>query len=338
MILIKKCIPLWIKSPISIFINEVGEIPLKLVLSHMHCEFVSNRNNSNEETKKKAYDIAKKRTYKYLEMHYKELVLNLTQKPDFGTKVNNAPIWILWWQGEKAAPDIIKHCIASIKRNSGGHPVKIVDNTNYQDLVDIPEHIAKKFAKGIISVTHFSDYYRMALLERHGGLWLDASIFVKQKIDDHFFTYPLYTVRNPGKDGMNISNWEWTVSAIGGWKGNTLFHAVRELLETYWKNYDLTMDYYIFDYMIKMLYENCDFLKTIIQAIPENNSHFYYLQNNADLPFDEKVNETELESDTIFYKISWKGKYSLQTPEGKDTVYSRWLKECTDLEIVKSEK
>jgi len=98
------------------------------------------------------------------------------------------------------------------------------------------------------------------------------------------------------------------------------------------------MDYYIFDYMIKMLYENCDFLKTIIQAIPENNSHFYYLQNNADLPFDEKVNETELESDTIFYKISWKGKYSLQTPEGKDTVYSRWLKECTDLEIVKSEK
>jgi hypothetical protein len=90
--------------------------------------------------------------------------------------------------------------------------------------------------------------------------------------------------------------------------------------------------------MIKMLYDNCDFLKTMIQAVPENNSHFYYLQNNADLPFSEDANEAEVKSDTFFYKISWKGKYLLKTAEGEDTVYSKWVKECIELETTKSEK
>lgn len=336
--MIKKYIPLWIKCPVSIFLKEVGEIPLQLVLAHMYYGFIDSKNSNNEEMKKKVYNIARGKTYKYLENRYKKLVLNLTQNPKNGTEVDNASIWIFWWQGEQTAPDIVKHCISSIKRNSGKHPVKIVDSTNYQEFVDIPEHIAEKFNKGIISVTHFSDYYRMSLLERHGGLWIDGSIFVKEQMEDYYFKIPLFSIRNPGKDEMNISNWEWTVGVIGGWKGNTLFHAVRRLLETYWKDYDLTLDYFVFDYMIKMVCENCEFLRNIIRKIPENNSNFYYLQDNADMPFDTEVNEVELESDTIFYKISWKGKYLLKTPEGKDTVYSKWLKDCIDLETAKSEK
>ena len=113
------------KCPIYIFLNEAGKIPLRLVLAHMYCGFIDSR-NSTEEMKKKAYATAKKRTYKYLEIRYKKLALNLIQKPELGTEVNNAPIWILWWQGEKNAPDIVKHCISSIKRNSGDHPVKII--------------------------------------------------------------------------------------------------------------------------------------------------------------------------------------------------------------------
>ena len=329
--LVKKGIPLWMKCPIYIFLNEAGKIPLRLVLAHMYCGFIDSR-NSTEEMKKKAYATAKKRTYKYLEIRYKKLALNLIQKPELGTEVNNAPIWILWWQGEKNAPDIVKHCISSIKRNSGDHPVKIVDSQNYEEFVNVPEHIAEKFAKGVISITHFSDYYRMALLEKHGGLWIDGSIFVKQKIDDFYFKIPLFTLKNPGKDQFNISNWEWTVGVIGGWKGNTLFRAVRRLLEVYWKDYNVMIDYFVFDYMIKMVYENSSFLKKVIQSVPSNSSHFYYLQDNVNQCFDEIANKAEFNSDTTFYKISWKGKYFLKTPEGEDTVYSRWLKECMDLE------
>lgn len=336
--MIKKYIPLWIKCPVFIFLKEVGKIPLQLVLAHMYYGFIDSKKNNNEEIKKKVYNIARGKTYKYLKNRYKKLVLNLTQNPELGIEVDNASIWIFWWQGEQNAPDIVKNCISSIKRNSGKHPVKIVDSTNYQEFVDIPEHIEKKFDKGIISVTHFSDYYRMSLLERHGGLWIDGSIFVKEQMEDDYFKMPLFSICNPGKDEMNISNWEWTVGVIGGWKGNTLFYAVRKLLEAYWKDYNLTMDYFVFDYMIKMVYENCEFLRTMIQKIPENNSHFYYLQDHADMPFDADINEVELKSDTIFYKISWKGKYLLKTSEGKDTVYSKWLKDCRDLETAKSEK
>lgn len=325
----KSYVPVWIKEPISVFLKETRKIPFRFVLSHvLYSLYYSRSSNKCKRTKK-----LQGRTYKYLEKKYKRFVLELTKKPVAGIKVDNSPIWVMWWQGECELPDIVNHCIKSIKRQSDNHPVIIIDSTNYRDFLDIPSHIMDKFSSGIISKTHFSDYFRVALLEKYGGLWIDASTFVRKKINEAYFDYPLFTIRNPEKDIMNISDWNWTVGLIGGWKGNILFVVVRKLLEMYWEEFDYIIDYYIFDYMIKICFENCNYIKAMIENIPSNNKEYYFLQRKANIKFDKNDVLNIRYDDTNFYRISWKGKYMLETKDGNDTLYSRWLEMCVRLEL-----
>ena len=178
-----------------------------------------------------------------------------------------------------------------------------------------------------ISITHFSDYLRVTLLSKYGGLWIDGSIFVQNKIPEEVFSHPIWTLRNPGKDTQNISNWDWTVGVLGGWRGNTLFGAVAELLSCYWKDHDVPADYYVMDYMMKLVYNKSNAVQEWIQAVPPSNEQFYYLQDHANLWMETETYQQEMNSRTWLYKISWKGQYQLQTSQGQETVYARWLRE-----------
>ena len=93
-----------------------------------------------------------------------------------GETVENAPVFVFWWQGLDGAPDIVKSCIASMRRHIGSHPLVVITRDNVWDYVDIPEYIYEKVERKIITQTQISDIQRIALLERYGGLWLDATI------------------------------------------------------------------------------------------------------------------------------------------------------------------
>lgn len=47
-------------------------------------------------------------------------------------------IWTCWWQGLDQAPEIVKWCVESIKRNAGGREVIIITDENYERYVHIP--------------------------------------------------------------------------------------------------------------------------------------------------------------------------------------------------------
>lgn len=301
-------------------------MPREILWCHICRTFVESCNCS-ENIRKNIYGMTKRRSYKYISKQYEGLVNKIVSSPCEGTKQDNLPIWIFWWQGESSAPPIIKRCIRSIRKSSGDHPVYIIDSQNYDKFIHIPKHIWDKHLKNKISITHMSDYYRMALLAEYGGLWIDASVFSKKEINEDIFEHPLFTVRNPGQDSINISEWNWTVGVLGGWKGNTLFCAVRDLLSIYWENYDYLIDYFVFDYMVKLVYENCSLVKKLISEIEPNNKNFYFWQNNANAPINEQLYKEEISSSTWLYKLSWKGSYSLKTEDGENTFYSRLLKD-----------
>ena len=46
----------------------------------------------------------------------------------------------------------------------------------------IPKHIIDKYKNGIIKSAHFADIIRTCLLYENGGLWIDATIFVKKDL------------------------------------------------------------------------------------------------------------------------------------------------------------
>lgn len=94
-----------------------------------------------------------------------------------------SPIWVCWWQGEAQMPDICKQCLCSVRHNAAAHPVIVIDLDNYAQYVDMPQAVVDKHKSGLIDYTHFADILRCMLLARHGGIWIDATVFVTRPLD-----------------------------------------------------------------------------------------------------------------------------------------------------------
>lgn len=319
----KKWIPLWLKCGISVFIHQIGRLPLKIVLRNVQWVITQSRNCSAEK-KDKVYQKVQQTVCRYLSKKYADRIENVLSQASQGIREENAPIWVFWWQGVENAPYLVQTCIESIKKNAGSHPVNVVDAENYLHYVQVPGHIRKKLQDRKISITHFSDYLRMALLAEHGGMWVDATVFVQKTMAEEIFRWPIWTVRNPGDDTVNISGWKWAINFIGGWKGNVLFRAAAEVLDCYWQEHDMVADYFMTDCLVRVIYDKCAMVRELIDAIPSSNSNFYYFLENFNLPLDRQSYVNELNSETWAYKISWKGNYECKLSDGRDTLYGKW--------------
>ena len=44
-------------------------------------------------------------------------------------------IWMCWWQGLDSAPEIVKACVESVRRNAGGREVIIITDKNVSNYV-----------------------------------------------------------------------------------------------------------------------------------------------------------------------------------------------------------
>lgn len=120
----------------------------------------------------------------YLQTNYQNLILKYTQKEEIPPASNQAPIWVCWWQGENAMPPIVQSCFQSLCSHAGNHLVHLITQENISKYVTIPDYILRKVQEGKISFTHFSDILRMCLLYEHGGLWIDATVYVSQPIPE----------------------------------------------------------------------------------------------------------------------------------------------------------
>ena len=126
-----------------------------------------------------------------------------------GVYSENAPVWVCWWTGLEDAPEIVKKCVDSIYRAAGKHPVHIITQNNYSKYLEIPSYIIEKVQDKRMCIANFSDYLRVSLLEKYGGLWLDATIYVSRNIPDDIFVKNLFTCKSPGAKGY-LANGRWT--------------------------------------------------------------------------------------------------------------------------------
>lgn len=321
-----KLIPIPIKVAIVTFFREIGKLPFALVVLHMRYMYVTTANVSKKR-RDKITKIYIQKNKEYLRKRYKEVVKEYVKEYNNGENNPEAPIWMIWWQGENNMPPIVKKCFNSIKTNANGRKVVLIDNENLSRYVKIPDWIEEKVNKGIISRTHFSDMIRMKLLAEYGGLWLDATIFTGKTIPEEYFNQTIYTICNPGHDEENISDWRWTVSVIGGNKHNTLFESTYQLLCLYWKDHDILIDYFIFDHFINLLYEASLDIHRIIDEIEPNNLDYYALAVVLEMEENSKMYQEIVDGDTVFFKLTWKKEYAKTTLDGKMTVYANWIEE-----------
>lgn len=164
-------------------------------------------------------------------------------------------VWFCWLQGLDQAPAIVYACFNSIKRNISDREIKVIDNENWKQYVELPEYIVEKWEKGRIPAALFSDLLRLELLIKYGGTWIDSTVLCigfqdsgfkwQEYLDADLF---LFQYTKQGSVPVSISNWFITACS-----NNEVLIVLRDMLYAYWKDYDCTLDYYIFHLFFSML-------------------------------------------------------------------------------------
>lgn len=216
-----------------------------------------------------------------------------------------APIWYCWLQGEQELPAVVDLCYKSLKKNANGHPIYFITLENYKKYVTIPDFIENLYFEGKIFPAHFSDILRVALLYKHGGLWMDATLYLTKNISENIFQFSFYSIKN-SEFGSFVSKCRWTVGFMAGYKNNPLFGAVFDLFCTYIKENPVQVDYLMMDYFIDILYQKNKQIKEQIDQVPYNNPNLYLLKRGLCKPFDQSE-FNKITSDTEIIKLDWKG-------------------------------
>ena len=172
----------------------------------------------------------------------------------FESKQSNK-IWIFWGQGIELAPQIVKTCINTVKKNITDKEIVILDFNNYKEYIDFPDYIEKKLKEEKITYTHFSDLLRIQLLTELGGIWLDATVLCTGKIPDYILNSELFVYKNIELDKSEKENIVASSWLISSWSNNNIIRATRDLLFEYWKKENYLSNYFLFHLFFTMATE-----------------------------------------------------------------------------------
>lgn len=260
-----------------------------------------------------SHKIQKKLCRKYTKT-LNQFNTHLKQQNLISKKTNK--VWVLWLQGIDKAPAVVRRCYQSLKENLSDREIVLLTAENYKDYTDIPNYILEKYQQGLISHTHFSDLLRIELLCRHGGTWIDATVFCSggnipnYMLDSDFF---LFQNLKPGADGssLNISSWFITSSS-----NNKILLAVREMLWEYWKKESYLIDYFLLHHFIMIAKERYAGEWRQIVQFPNSAPHILLLMMFE--PFDLNKWEAVCQL-TPFHKLAYK--CSAEDMEKKNTFF-----------------
>lgn len=241
--------------------------------------------------------------YKNVIQDLKNAKSQLVQPVNKGVKKNSV-IWTMWWQGLNNAPSIVKACIRELRKNNPTRNVIVITKENYQKYVHIDSEIIANLNNGSISVTHFSDIYRVNLLYIYGGVWVDSTIWSTKTISDNIFNKDFFTIKT-GKYTNDPSHGRWTTFFLESKAGNELMNFLRLSFDLYNNKYDLFIDYILFDYFINIAYESNRNIMEEIKNVPKNNEDVFKLTSflNRDIAQAQTVLTN---SKTYLYKLTYK--------------------------------
>ena len=256
-------------------------------------------------------------------------------------------IWWCWLQGYGAAPPIVNACFNSLMREfkgsrvqglNDGYKIKVIDAENWKEYIELPDFIVKKWEKKQIPPALFSDLLRLELLIKYGGTWIDSTVLCtgfkefeslssssgssssssvqefKKYLDADLF---LFQYTKQGSIPVSISNW-----FISACSNNEVLIVLREMLYAYWRDYDCTLDYYIFHLFFAM----------ISKEYPEQIAAMPYGQSQNSLvslhhwgeKFDQKKWDN-LTSKVCFHKLAFRVGEDVQN--NKENYYNYILTE-----------
>jgi hypothetical protein len=146
-------------------------------------------------------------------------------------------IWLLWFQGFDNAPYVVRKCHESwVTRNPTWRVINL-------DEASVPEFASVDYSAGNIGslcLPHRADLLRLDLLSHHGGVWVDATCFCVQPLDDWLpanMESGFFAFDRPAPDRI-LSNW-----FLAAEPGALLVSRLFELMLDYWGNHSFRIDH-----------------------------------------------------------------------------------------------
>ncbi|MDE6478136.1 MAG: capsular polysaccharide synthesis protein [Alphaproteobacteria bacterium] len=220
----------------------------------------------------------------------------------------NEKIFTIWLQGEENAPELVRACFRSIRKNCTQELV-VLDEKTLWDYIRLPDVIMEKRRRGQIKNAHFADICRVELLYQHGGIWLDSTGFAtapipKWIIDQDFFVYMAGT-----KVGQAYSYMQNCF--IRARRGAYLLAAWRQTILNFWMNEPREFDYFMHQLMFKALIQNDPVARKYFDAMPhvdQDPTHAVWWTIACE-PFSQKLFD-EYTSGAFFQKTTYNSPYA----------------------------
>lgn len=239
------------------------------------------------------------------------------------------PVWVTWWQGMNNTPEVVSMCIESLKRNLPYESVtiRIITLDNCMDYVTFTDEIINKFNSGEIDYTHMSDILRSELLYRYGGMWIDATYLVTQKIcEKNFVDNKLHTIRyNKPIWDEDITHGRWSINYWIAPKHHKLFGFLTEAYWYYMETKGKIEEYFLTDYLVNLAIE---LMPDIEEEFLQNEPCAQNIINDAkkiNMPCDDEE-YLLFKQRAPLYKLNRRNEYQEYNIVGKKTIYG-YLKE-----------
>ena len=213
---------------------QEGNLKYRIVTEILNLFGYSNRNIAGLEIKNKVYQ--------YLDKNYSRKIGEfLYKKAEECDASGDEYIWICWFQGMENAPELVKRCYASVKRNMPDKEIIVITKENMDQYVDFPEHILKKWKRELITDTKMSDFLRMELLIRYGGLWMDSTIFLSGPIPDWVYEKDIFMYAiDDSEDITRVYNNYFIYSK----RDYPILKTLRDINYYYWEKENKVRDYF----------------------------------------------------------------------------------------------
>lgn len=191
--------------------------------------------------------IARREIYRFVRRNLDRIRAGLDNDAPTDAQALPDTIFTYWDKGIDNAPELVRNCRRLLLRNNPDSRIVELDDGNMAEYADIPAFIMDRYAAGRITNPFFSDILRVLLLQKHGGMWLDATCFCPEPVWPRLSELArngLFLFRYPN-DRLLSSNW-----CIAAAKGNRVMALMAGALAAYWQEYNNVLDYYIFHHIL----------------------------------------------------------------------------------------
>ena len=217
-------------------------------------------------------------------------------------------LFVYWGQGMAGAPPVVERCHREMLRHHDAAEVVVLDDRLIPFYADVPEHVLAKTAG---NRTKFSDVLRLALLSRHGGVWLDATCFPRTRLFDvvpPLLERDFFAFRYP--EGVWPSSW-----FLAARPDSYVLAMWREAQYRYWERFDKPIDYFFFHHLFGALYHLDDDFRASLDATPRLSARPpHRLQHAMHEPF-EPAEAQRLLNGSFVHKLTYKYEPARVTPD-----------------------